>query len=233
MALQEIILNLNLHKRLTENDGLGRPLTLDEGDENWDKLDVAIQDLVAQLNLQFDDATTEIMPKGKGIIATDGVIDGDGRLAGSKYWYICDGNIHNTIDTPNLLNRMVVGSGDEFNTGDFGGIDQAPDHQHVDPQSGAHALLVGEMPSHKHPLSKNGKPAVFWDGFVQEAGKKANPSYAFNGSPPETGTETGDEGGNQPHIHPSGGLTSSAGGHDNKPRYYALAWIKYCRKDDE
>ena len=224
MAVTPIAINLNLNKRLPT----GRPLSLDEGDENWDKIEVVLVDLVNQINISIGDAFTELIPNNSGIMMSDGIILGTGRLTGTTDWFLCDGQTQNGILTPNLLNLMIVGSGDEFNVGDTGGIDQAPDHFHSDPPSGFHAITVSESPSHDHPLDKNGLPAVFFNNFVQEAGKKANPSFSFAGSAPQTSNVTGTSGSGVSHQHPSGGNTGNAGAHDNKPRYFSLAFIKYC-----
>lgn len=76
-----------------------------------------------------------------------------------------------------------------------------------------HTLSAPEIPSHTHSLGANGKPAVFWDNFVQEAGGDGNPSYSFNQSVPETSTATG-------------GVIGGDGPHNNLPPFYGVYFIK-------
>ena len=76
-----------------------------------------------------------------------------------------------------------------------------------------HTLSAPEIPSHTHSLGANGKPAVFWDNFVQEAGGDGNPSYSFNQSVPETSTSTG-------------GVIGGGGAHNNLPPFYGVYFIK-------
>lgn len=212
-----ININLNLHKRLE----LSRPLTLAEGDDNWTKIEAIFLELESELNLALDGILTEIMPKGTSIIMSDGVILPSGLLSGTEFWYLCNGNTYNTIDTPNLLNRMIIGSGDDLDLGDTGGSDTVDDHDHTTPESGAHALTEPEMPIHDHVIENNGGA---------EADEGAGGTHS-----PVNGTDgvSGPAGGGQSHKHPSGGNTGMGGGHDNRSQYYSLAFIKYCRKDDE
>jgi len=76
-----------------------------------------------------------------------------------------------------------------------------------------HTLSAPEIPSHTHSLGANGKPAVFWDSFVQEAGGDGNASFSFNGSVPETSTSTG-------------GVIGGGGAHNNLPPFYGVYFIK-------
>jgi len=217
MAFTPIIINLNLNKRLPT----GRPLTLEEGDENWDKLELAFADLVNQLNISLGDAFSELIPNNSGIMFSDGIVLGSGRLTGTTDWFICDGQTQNGIVTPDLRNLMIVGSGDEFNTGDNGGIDQAPDHSHTDPESGFHGLTADENGTHDHPLKTTEN--IYTEPLSGESGGDSFPTAPIAG-----GVKTGTSGLGTPHTHPTGGQTSDDGAHDNKPRYYALVPIKYC-----
>lgn len=76
-----------------------------------------------------------------------------------------------------------------------------------------HTLSAPEIPSHTHSLGANGKPAVFWDNFVQEAGGDGNPSFSFNQSVPETSTSTG-------------GVIGGGAAHNNLPPFYGVYFIK-------
>lgn len=228
--------------KLTKRSTLSRPLTPDEMDDNWDALDKALQDVVDQTNEGIKNDLTEILPKGTAIIMTDGLIDGGGKLDGTDFWYICDGNTYNTIATPDLRNRMILcadplNQTPEFVVGDSGGIDQAADHTHEDPDTNPHSVTEEELPVHTHGTVFNGQNLIYsaQNAFVQEAGSDDNSNYMHNGSPPLVSNETAlnEDGKFNTHLHTSGGPTSSDGGHDNKPRYYALVFVKYCRQPDE
>jgi len=214
-----IAINLNFNKRLPT----GRPLTLDEGDENWDKLEVAFADLVNQINISIGDLSAELIPNNTGIMFSDGIILGSGRLTGTTNWYICDGGTYNGIPTPDLRNLMIVGSGDEYNTGFTGGIDEAPDHPHsLSGTTGGHALTKNEGPEHNHGDS--------WGNKVRT---QTNSAAGTNDNSISGGGQVGLEdlepsGSGDPHTHPQGGTAAAGGGHDNKPRCYSLAVIKYC-----
>lgn len=54
-------------------------------------------------------------------------------------WYLCNGQ----NGTPDLRNRFIVGSGDEYSIGDTGGEKE-------------HILTIDEMPSHNHSFTKYG-----------------------------------------------------------------------------
>lgn len=75
-----------------------------------------------------------------------------------------------------------------------------------------HTLVTGEIPAHLHTLDSEGKPAVFWDSFTQEAGGDSNPSYSFNGGVPKTASTTGSVGG--------------GAAHNNLPPFYGVYFIK-------
>lgn len=75
-----------------------------------------------------------------------------------------------------------------------------------------HTLVTGEIPAHLHTLDSDGKPAVFWDAFTQEAGGDSNPSYSFNGGVPKTASTTGSVGG--------------GAAHNNLPPFYGVYFIK-------
>lgn len=96
-------------------------------------------------------------------------------------WHLCDG----TNGTPDLRNRFIVGSGDEYTVGDTGG-------------EKAHTLTIDEMPKHTHSYS--GTSSTIYPG---------SSSY-------------------KNIMVPGNKSTASAGGgsaHENRPPYYALAYI--------
>ena len=117
------------------------------------------------------------------------------------HWHICDG----TNGTPDLRDRFIVGSGSSYNVGDKGG-------------EAKHTLTLQEAPSHVHGFEDNGRPLCFYGGnnsgldtslgFVMQKGQPWNNS-------PKGSYDMVSVGGNQPH--------------ENRPPYYALAFIKKIR----
>lgn len=95
-------------------------------------------------------------------------------------WYLCDG----TNSTPDLRNRFIVGSGDEYVIGDIGGEKE-------------HKLTIDEMPSHSHSYSHSTYESAYMNKGVNQGSDET--------------LQTGKTGGDEPH--------------ENRPPYYALAYI--------
>lgn len=118
-------------------------------------------------------------------------------------WYLCDG----TNGTPNLTDRFVVGAGGSYGVGNTGGANSV-------------TLTTSQIPSHTHTFSGTTNSAAAFSGanmlgngssIGQGAG---NLNHAYRGD----GT----------HSHTFSGTTASTGGgssHENRPPYYALAYI--------
>ena len=106
-------------------------------------------------------------------------------------WALCDGN----NDTPNLVNRFVVGAGSTYTLGTFGGSADAtlPSHTH-----GAGTLTVGASSNITDTTN-----ATAGTGLTAPSGWSAT-STSVSGS---TGSE---------------GVTAT---NKNLPPYYALAYI--------
>ena len=178
---------------------------------NWTALDTELK-AVADANTA---QAAYLVPSG-GIIMWSGAI---GAIPSG--WYLCDG----TNGTPNLQNRFVVGAGDSYAVGDTGGADSV-------------TLSSTQIPSHTHSFSgttsSNGSHnhgAGFAYDVSAEAmyGTKSGPSVSrSNNSAVETKsgqvvTETAGA-----HTHTISGTTGAAGSgasHENRPPYYALAYI--------
>lgn len=101
-------------------------------------------------------------------------------------WALCDGGVHNGVQTPDLRDMFIVGAGSSYSIGATGG-------------EASHTLTVAEMPSHSHPGLRTEK-------HVGDASPHDYDAYKCRSD----GT-TGSTGGDQPH--------------ENRPPYYALAYI--------
>lgn len=133
-------------------------------------------------------------------------------------WHLCDGS----DDTPDLRNMFIVGAGSSYSPGNTGGSQNMSPAVTVNPaatgiQIQGHALTIYEIPSHTHTLrgavhvfDSGGKNGVTMDKYDKDFTTHAT-------------------GGNQAHTH---GVTDNSHAHtaqvvsfDNRPPYYALAYI--------
>ena len=127
-------------------------------------------------------------------------------------WALCDGD----NNTPDLRDRFIVGAGSSYGVGSTGG-------------EATHTLTTTEMPSHTH------------NGGTFAAGSAGAHTHTYNNylgmehsddgegahSPTmqTVSTSTGSAGA---HTHAISGVSGSIGGggvHENRPPYYALAYI--------
>ena len=91
--------------------------------------------------------------EGKGVIPVGGIVVWSGAINDIPTgWALCNGQKVNGVQTPNLLDRFVVGVGSGYNLGDVGG-------------EAAHTLSEAEMPKHRHSYSfTGGDLALAWSG---------------------------------------------------------------------
>lgn len=158
----------------------------------------------------LNEAVAHYVPSG-GIIMWSGAVS-----AIPTGWVLCDG----TNSTPNLVDRFIVGSGTDsggtHDVGDTGGANsitlteaQLPSHTH-----GAGTLSADAAGSHDHDYARaeqNQGPYALQDGGVL---------WGYNNTR-QTSTEPD-------HTHTISGSTGSTGSGssiDNRPAYYALAFI--------
>lgn len=155
-----------------------------------------------------------VMPTG-GIIMWSGTI-----VAIPTGWVLCDG----ANGTPNLRDRFIVGAGSTYNVGDTGGqsdftISNTNLPQHTHPTS--HNL---KLPDHEHFYDKpnqnffNGNEKINADSSMVDilpmpVGELTGGIYNTNMSIPGSVTVQ------------NGGGVASPSAIDNKPPYYALAYI--------
>lgn len=141
-----------------------------------------------------------------------GIILWSGSIASiPSGWALCDGS----NGTPDLRNRFVVGAGSTYSPGNTGGRDKV-------------TLSLAEMPSHFHQI---GVMVAKWG---DNANKRSFPD--FNSISYPDGDYGGDitrwrtryQGGstNYTSASPSNGRTQgTTTAHENRPPYYALAYI--------
>jgi microcystin-dependent protein len=146
-------------------------------------------------------------------------------------WALCNG----ANGTPDLRNRFIVGAGDAYVPGSTGGANTV-------------TLDVSQMPSHNHGGATGGQNADHThSGYTDSQGNHAhdlNSGYALTGpegggawnpggrSDVSTGTNVAGAhthnvatyGASSDHAHAIGSQGGGAG-HENRPPYYALAYI--------
>jgi len=121
-------------------------------------------------------------------------------------WSLCDGS----NGTPNLVDRFIVGAGNEYVVGNNGGedtVDTSHTHSHSD---GVNKLSVNLTGAHSHTPSETAKIKV--DTHVT----------VWDWSETHSSTVEGD------HTHAWKGATASGGNaaEENRPPYWALCIIQ-------
>lgn len=151
-------------------------------------------------------------------------------------WQLCDG----TNGTPDLRDRFIIGAGSTYSSGNTGGANtialtapQIPIHTHTasatlnaDPNHSHTSPGTGTNPNHGHPTNV----VAHSSGPIAEG----NPGGGRYGTVTTTGA-----GGSHAHVitveavpnhtHPvTVSITGGGSGteHENKPPFYALAYIK-------
>lgn len=142
-------------------------------------------------------------------------------------WALCDG----TNGTPDLRDRFIVGAGGGYAVGATGG-------------EATHTLTVNELPSHSHPASTGSAGSHNHGGATSTNGDHSH-SYSSPAYSPSLGpvggsgyvnvatANTGTAGAHSHTISTDGahthtvtvGNTGGGAAHENRPPYYALAYI--------
>jgi hypothetical protein len=142
------------------------------------------------------DITIPTVPSG-GIIMWSGAI-----ASIPSGWFLCDG----ANGTPDLRNRFVVGAGSTYTPGNTGGADTV-------------TLTTAQIPSHTHTatVSDPGHSHTY-NGAGQQSNGGGSILTAFFS--PNLTTSTATTG-----ITVTNAATGGGGSHENRPPYYALAYI--------
>ena len=121
-------------------------------------------------------------------------------------WALCNG----TNGTPDLRDRFIVGSGSTYSIGNTGG-------------SASVTLTTAQMPSHTHTISitdPGHKHTVTDYAYMSNAGAIGAGMPRFNSDTSNVNTSSAKTG-----ISASATNTGSGSSHENRPPYYALAFI--------
>lgn len=143
-----------------------------------------------------------------------------------KGWVLCDGQ----NGTPDLRDRFIVGAGKSYNVGDTGGansvtltVDNLPAHSHTMGSAGSHSHTgsTNTTGSHNHSIAAGYSMAEGTDYFRANAKIKFSDKYTeYDGS--HSHSLSINSAGSHTHT-----INNTGGGkaHENRPPYYALAFI--------
>lgn len=165
-------------------------------------LDGATSNLQSQINDLA--AVAGNVPSG-GIIMWSGAV---GSIPSG--WFLCDGN----NSTPDLRDRFVVGAGSTYAVGATGGAASV-------------ALSSSEMPAHSHTFSGSTNTAGAHTHEVAAGNTGGTENIIVTGNTRQTDTNFATTSAGS-HSHSFSGTTSTTGSgsaHENRPPYYALAYI--------
>lgn len=177
---------------------------------NWSDLDTLLGG-VTQSEFALLSGQTSLVPAGV-------IVMWSGSVASiPSGWYICDG----TNGTPNLTGRFVVhadaDSGGTYAPGDTGGADDV-------------TLTEAQMPAHTHTASTNsaGSHSHTVNGLITTGALSNNADRDRFYSDTQLVGNKGGIGTNTAGAHTHTVTVASTGGggsHENRPPYYALAYI--------
>lgn len=131
-------------------------------------------------------------------------------------WVLCNGS----NSTPDLRDRFVVGAGSSYAVDATGG-------------SSTVSLTQANLPSHTHGVgtiatSSSGSHSHNFNVTVKQSGGSGGTSFANKLSQNEGSSSEVTIGSAGAHTHTMSGSTAATGGgtaHENRPPYYALAYI--------
>ena len=161
-------------------------------------------------------AQLNTLATGGGVIPSGGIIMWSGAVSAIPTgWVLCNGS----NSTPDLRNRFVVGAGSTYAVNDTGGNDSV-------------SLSTANLPAHSHSFSGTGTTnttgahvhASGWYGPRAAAGQ----ANIFASNDPNDGNVNTGSAGDHSHTVSVSGTTGNTGdgtAHENRPPYYALAYI--------
>jgi microcystin-dependent protein len=162
---------------------------------------------------------------GDGIMLKGMIVMWSGAInAIPNGWALCDGN----KGTPDLRNRFIAGAGDKYKPGDYGGVDtvtlnvkQIPAHDHDGntESGGQHEHLTEGQDAYGLAWRKRTYPGDTTVKMGYGGGRGGDPNNEMWRGHAHTDFE-----GQHAH-HFRTGLNGGSDAHENRPPYYALAYI--------
>jgi microcystin-dependent protein len=187
--------------------------TVGGSEDTWGtQINTALDTMVTAINDNTTNIATNTADIASNVFPAGGIIMWSGTIATIPTgWALCDGN----NGTPDLTGRFVVhADGSTYSPNDTGGADtvtlseaEMPAHTHS--VSGT----TNTTGAHSHTVTTLGGPSSYMDFSVA--------SYIL-GNTTRTTSVAGD------HSHTVSGTAASTGSgsaHENRPPYYALAYI--------
>ena len=189
-------------------------------------------------------STTKLNTASTHYVPSGGIIMWSGSVANIPTgWVLCTGG----NNTPNLRNRFVVGAGSLYAVGDTGGSSYValstanlPAHTHSSGTLGGstnstgshtHSGTTNSTGNHTHTIDGgSGTVSDFFGGSDANYGAGiGSPAISTNSAGSHSHTLNVNSAGSHSHtVDVNSGSTGSAGSgttHENRPPYYALAYI--------
>lgn len=163
---------------------------------------------VTTAKIANDAVTIDKITFENALVPVGGIIMWSGSTAPTG-WALCDGQ----NGTPDLRDRFIVGAGSGYIPGDTGGANTV-------------TLTVGQMPSHKHGITLNHGTSRSYDGGGGDDDPIGWPTVlgtnriVYHGPDQTDGSSSEMDGSGNPLYSTGGGEA-----HENRPPYYALAFI--------
>ncbi len=174
--------------------------------------------------IRDDVAVTPFGLSGAGVVPQGGIIMWSGTISAiPENWALCDGSEVDGIQTPDLRDRFIVGSGSSYNTGASGGPNF---NGTVQP----HSLTRPEIPGHRHGYEEPKNEITIVGGTngstYTEVLQNFEQDWTGTGTTCNSGGICAPDGTNdlspgdgEGHSHNIGAVTTL------EPKYYALAFI--------
>ena len=192
----------------------------------------------ASESFDISDASSFSLPEGFGIVPRRAIIMWSGSVGDiPSGWGLCDGTTYTfkgvTTAAPDLQNRFIVGAGDSYAVGATGGENnvtlteaQMPEHDHI--------IIAGTTSfegSHQHYVVRDASGSTYSlnqdQTIVRRVGAGGSENYSLGGID-DFGANVGLTSTKGAHKHDIAGATNKKGSstaHENRPPYYALAYI--------
>jgi len=140
--------------------------------------------------------------EGRGTIPLGGIIMWSGSSVPSG-WALCNGQTVNGYTTPDLRDKFIVGSGSSYTTGNTGGANTV-------------TLNESQIPAHRHSMM---------DYYHAESSSRGVSYYTTYAEKKVGSGDTDTDNNYLFYVTHDSAYTGGGGAHENRPPYYALAFI--------